>query len=96
MAKIRAFFRWLLGKPANTGNPLETALAAFRNPEADTLELLRRLVAVLRPQNRRDDEYAERYRAMLDRLDADEALRAAFCGHIAFHGHPPAGHLLYR
>ncbi len=82
MAKIRTFLRWLLGKPASAGNPLEDALAAFRQPEADTLELLRRLVAVLRPQSRRDDDYRERYRAMLDRLDADESLRAAFCSHI--------------
>ena len=82
MAKIRSFLRWLLGKPASAGNPLEEALNAFRQPEADTLELLRRLVAVLRPQGRRDDAYGERYRAMLDRLDADAALRTAFCSHI--------------
>ena len=82
MAKIRSFLRWLLGKPASAGNPLEEALTAFLQPEADTLELLRRLVAVLRPQGRRDDAYGERYRAMLDRLDADEPLRTAFCSHI--------------
>lgn len=82
MTTIRALFRWLLGKPASLSDPLIKALDRFRNPEADTLELIRRLVAVLRPANRRDDAYVERYRAMLDRIEADAELRAAFCGHV--------------
>ena len=82
MTKIRALLRWLLGKPAPSSDPLGEALDRFRNPDADTLELIRRLVAVLRPRNRRDDGSAERYRAMIDRLEADAPLRAAFCGHV--------------
>ena len=60
MTTIRALFRWLLGKPASLSDPLGKALERFRNPDADTLELIRRLVAVLRPANRRDDAYVER------------------------------------
>ena len=79
---MRTFFRWLLGKPATTGDPLAQALERFADPDADTLELIRHLVAQLRPQGRRDEEVAERYRAMLDRLVADPALRTAFCSHV--------------
>jgi site-specific recombinase len=82
MTRIRALFRWLLGKPAPAGNPVDEALERFRQPETDTLELLRGLVAVLRPANRHDEESALRYQAMLDRLLADPELRAAFCGHV--------------
>ena len=80
--RIRALFRWLLGKPNTDGKILGRALDAFRNPDADTLELIRRLVGVLRPQSRRDDDAAERYRAMIEQLEADSELRRAFCGHI--------------
>jgi len=82
MTRIRALFRWLLGKPAPAGDPVDEALERFRQPETDTLELLRGLVAVLRPANRHDEESALRYQAMLDRLLADPELRAAFCGHV--------------
>ena len=43
MTRIRALFRWLLGKSASAGDPLGEALERFRQPEANTLELLRRL-----------------------------------------------------
>jgi site-specific recombinase len=82
MTRIRALFRWLLGKPAPAGDPVDEALERFRQPETDTLELLLGLVAVLRPANRHDEESALRYQAMLDRLLADPELRAAFCGHV--------------
>ncbi len=82
MPKIRALFRWLLGKPSTNGDPLGKALDAFRTPEADTLELIRRLVGVLRPQSRRDEAAGERYRAMIERLESDATLRAAFCAHV--------------
>jgi len=82
MTKIQSFFLWLFGKPTPAGDPLADALNRFRDPDADTLELTRRLVAVLRPQNRRDGGSAERYQFMLDRLEADEALRCAFRSHI--------------
>ena len=82
MTRIRALFRWLLGKSVSAGDPLGEALERFRQPEADTLELLRRLVAVLRPANGHDQASSQRYKAMLDRLVADPDLRAAFCGHV--------------
>ena len=76
MTRIRAFFRWLLGKSVSAGDPLGEALERFRQPEANTLELLRRLVAVLRPAHRHDAGSSQRYTAMLDRLLADPDLRA--------------------
>ena len=82
MTRLRTLIHWLLGKTPPPGDPVAEALNRFRNPGADTLELVRRLIAVLRPQNRRDQAPADRYLAMLDRLEADAELRAAFCGHI--------------
>ncbi len=79
---IRPLLNWLLGKPAPAGDPLADALNRFRDPEAETLELMRRLVAVLRPKNRRDAGSADRYQFMLDRLESDPELLAAFRGHI--------------
>jgi site-specific recombinase len=43
---------------------------------------MRRLVAALRPQNRRDGGSPERYQFMLDRLESDPALLAAFRSHV--------------
>jgi site-specific recombinase len=80
--KLRACLNWFLGKPKPPGDPVANALERFRDAEADTLELTRQLVAVLRPQNRRDHDAAERYQAMLDQLESDETLRAAFRGHV--------------
>ena len=82
MTRLRTLIHWLLGKTPPPGDPVADALNRFRDPAADTLELVRRLVAVLRPQNRRDRAAPERFQAVLDRLEADAALRAAFCGHI--------------
>jgi site-specific recombinase len=86
MTKIRAFLNWLFGKSPAYGDPLADALDRFRDAQADTLELMRSLVAVLRPQGRRDGASAERYQFMLDRLDADPALLAAFRGHVVHFG----------
>jgi len=82
MTKIQSFFLWLFGKPTPAGDPLADALNRFRDDEADTLELTRRLVAVLRPQSRRDGGSAERYQFMLDRLESNPDLLAAFRSHI--------------
>ncbi|NTV69892.1 MAG: site-specific recombinase [Azonexaceae bacterium] len=82
MKKLQALFHWLFGKTNPVGDPLADALKRFRDPEADTLELMRRLVVVLRPQNRRDGGSAERYEFMLDRLESDPELLAAFRGHV--------------
>ncbi|MBV2235465.1 MAG: site-specific recombinase [Sterolibacterium sp.] len=81
MKRLFNFFRRLLSRPPKGTDPLHDALESFRQPEANTLELLRRLVGVLRPGNRRDD-FILRYRRMLDRLDADPELRAAFRRHV--------------
>lgn len=78
MSKLRSLARWLLGKPAIAGDPLAAALNAFRDPEAEALELIRRLVGVLRPQHRRDSDSAARYAAMLEQLARDPGLRADF------------------
>lgn len=82
MKNIREIIQWLLGKPAASGDPLLEALQAFRNPQADVLELGRRLVGLLRPRNRRDGEFAERYAAMIDYLENDAELRIAFRNHV--------------
>src|SRR5574343_1724160 len=82
MTRLRTFLHWMLGKTPPPADPVAAALDRFRAAEADTLELVRGLVAVLRPQNRRDHAAPERYLAMLDRLEADSSLRAAFCGHV--------------
>ena len=37
MTKLRPLFQWLLGKPADLGDPVAAALNRFRNPDADTL-----------------------------------------------------------
>lgn len=82
MQAMGRFLRWLLGKPAPVSDPVGAALARFRDPDADPLEAIRRLVAALRPQNRNDDGPPERYAAMLARLEGDAGLRVAFRGHI--------------
>jgi len=81
MSRIQSLFHWLVGKPAAESDPVAAALAAFRNPEADTLELIRRLVGVLRPQGRHDSAAEERYESMLARLETDADLRQAFRQH---------------
>lgn len=80
--KLRACLYWFLGKPSSLADPVANALDRFRDAEADTLELTRQLVAVLRPQNRRDHAAPERYLAMLAQLESDISLRTAFRGHI--------------
>src|SRR5574343_1726363 len=82
MTRLRTFLHWMLGKTPPPADPVAAALDRFRAAEADTLELVRGLVAVLRPQNRRDHAAPERYQAMLQLLEADAGLRAAFRGHI--------------
>lgn len=57
-------------------------LEQFRDPQANELELLRRLIAALRPQGKSDQGTVARYTALLDQLDADEALRNAFRHHV--------------
>ena len=61
---------------------LAAALDNFRDPGADTLELVRRLIAVIRPQGSRDTRAVPRWGQVLDRLEADGELCAAFRQHI--------------
>jgi len=82
MSRTRSLVHWLFGKPAVETDPVAAALAAFRNPEADTLELIRRLVAVLRPQGLNGGATGERYESMLARLETDADLCLAFRHHV--------------
>jgi len=61
---------------------LLAALEDFRNPEASELELLRRLIAALRPEKASDDQSNRRYALMLERLENDDTLRTAFRQHV--------------
>lgn len=82
MTKINTVFRWLLGKPAPDTQQIDAALAAFRDPQGNTLELIRHLVSVLRPRNRSDDQASELYATMLTRLESNPGLSMAFRGHV--------------
>ena len=82
MSIIEKLTGWLPGRRKSPEDRLAAALEAFRDPAADTLDLIRRLVSVLRPKNRRDTGAGERYGAMLDRLEGDVDLLLAFRGHV--------------
>jgi len=82
MSIIEKLTGWLPGRRKSPEDRLAAALEAFRDPAADTLDLIRRLVSVLRPRNRRDTGAGERYAAMLDRLEGDVDLLLAFRGHV--------------
>lgn len=82
LKKTGNFLRRLAGRPRPTSDPLPDALRAFGDPRADTLELVRQLVATLRPQGRSDDEVAARHAAMLEYLENDAELLAAFRSHV--------------
>ena len=70
--------RWFSGRSQSPEERLRAALEAFRDPAADTLDLIRRLVAVIRPKDRHDGGAAERYEFMLACLEADAELLAVF------------------
>ncbi|PKO86939.1 MAG: hypothetical protein CVU18_12625 [Betaproteobacteria bacterium HGW-Betaproteobacteria-12] len=82
MRGIFATLRRLFARPDSSATAIGDALERFRSPEADTLNLIRQLVAALRPRSRRDDGSGERYAAMLERLEGDAELRAAFRRHV--------------
>ena len=73
MSLIARLTRWLPGRQGSPENRLSAALEAFRDPAADTLDLIRRLVAAVRPANRRDTEAVERYGTVLARLEEGAA-----------------------
>ncbi len=74
--------RRLFARPASGAGAVRQALEGFRSAEADSLQAIRRLVAALRPHSRRDGGSGERYAAMLERLEEDDELRAAFRRHV--------------
>ena len=82
MSIIERLTGWLPGRRKSPEDRLADALEAFRDPAADTLDLIRRLVSVLRPRNRRDTGAGGRYGAMLARLEGDADLLLAFRGHV--------------
>jgi site-specific recombinase len=79
---IAKFFRQRFGQQKSDAQQLHELLAAFLDREADTLELVRRLVALLRPRNARNPSAVPLRQAMLARLENDEKLLAAFRYHI--------------
>lgn len=79
---IANFFRRHFGKHSNATEALNVTLDAFRDPEADTLELMRRVIAVLRPRHLKDSGAGELPQAMLARLEGDPELLAAFRRHV--------------
>lgn len=79
---LRLFLR-LRRQEGNSESRLLDTLAAFRAPDADPLPLLRRLIAALRPVDAADDEGGrQRYTLMLERLEEDAELCAAFRHHV--------------
>jgi site-specific recombinase len=76
------YLRRLFSRPAAGTAAIAAALDAFRAADADALNLIRNLVAALRPRHRGDAEAAERYATMLSRLESDAELRAAVRRHV--------------
>lgn len=79
---IANFFRRHFGQSPDATQALQATLDDFRNPEADTLELMRRSIAYLRPRNLKDSGAAERQKALFERLETDPELLAAFRQHL--------------
>lgn len=79
---IADFFRRHFGTAPDATQILQTTLDAFRDPEADTLELIRRTIAYLRPRNLQDSDAAERQKALFEKLEADPGLLADFRQHV--------------
>lgn len=82
MAALSKLFRGLFAPRPDPDVALERALVAFLDPAAEPLELVRRLVASLRPQGRGDSGHVERHARLLQRLEDDAELRAAVIGHL--------------
>ena len=70
------------GKSPDPNQLLQETLDAFRNPDADALELIRRTIAFLRPRNGNDNGTTERQKALFEKLASDPELLAAFRQHI--------------
>jgi site-specific recombinase len=74
--------RWLVARRQPPEVRLHDVMEAFRDPAAESLHLIRRLIAALRPAGRKDDAAAARYEAMLAYLEADADLLLAFRQHV--------------
>ena len=72
------FTRWMRRRPQPEEVRVLAAVEAFRDPAAEPLDLVRRLVAEIRPRNRRDRGTPARYEMVLKRLEADADLCAVF------------------
>jgi site-specific recombinase len=82
LAGVRQFFRAHLTPAPTRSYLLDQTLDAFRDADADPLELIRRLVTILRPA-RNDDGEADQLRAqLLDRLENDTPRLLAFRHHV--------------
>lgn len=79
--EVRVFARFS-GRSGSDAGRLDTLLAGIRAEDADTLDLIRRLVAFVRPRGRGDEGAVARYEALLARIEADPALAAAFRARI--------------
>jgi len=82
MSLFARFSRWFSGRGQIPEVRLQAALEAFRDPAVDSLDLICRLVATIRPQHRHDSGAGERYQWMLDCLEADPGLLAVFRRHV--------------
>lgn len=76
------FLDRILGSPLPASERLELALAGFHDKDADTLSQLRRLVAALRPKDPDEASTRETYGNLIQRLESDAVLRAAFSHHL--------------
>lgn len=80
---MRILVDWLRRQPIGPAEAIRQALAAFRDPDADTLSLLRVLTAHLRPRHPRDEgDLFSRYGILLGCLESDPGLCAAFRRHF--------------
>lgn len=79
---IAKFFRQHFGKQPDSEALLHTTLDAFREPEADTLELIRRLIALLRRASLEKGGTGELQNILQAQLEADPELLAAFRHHV--------------
>ncbi len=78
---VRLARRFRPARPA--GKRIRQALERFRDPAAETLPLLHGLIASLRPEGGADGEAIDvRYRTLLDILESDDTLLAAFREHL--------------
>ena len=82
MSMIEKLTGWFRGRRKSPEDRLAVTLEAFRDPAADTLDLIRRLIAYIRPRGRRDTGAGERYGAILARIEGDTDLLLAFRGHF--------------